>query len=123
MKSTLSGMPTLKLGLNDKVLFELTGRHANSDNSIDLDDFKFHQCVNMNKFVDDRSIEFIPPDGTFELMNYRLDVQVNVNLNKLSPLFMVEVTIEEPFSTKHIFNVKIRANFKKRTFPSFFFVI
>jgi AP-1 complex subunit mu len=26
MKSFLSGMPELKLGLNDKVLFELTGR-------------------------------------------------------------------------------------------------
>ncbi len=30
MKSCLSGMPVLKLGLNDKLFFELTGRSINS---------------------------------------------------------------------------------------------
>ena len=29
MKSCLSGMPVLKLGLNDKLFFELTGRSIN----------------------------------------------------------------------------------------------
>jgi len=41
-----------------------------------MDDLKFHQCVNMNKFESERSIEFVPPDGEFELMSYRLDIQV-----------------------------------------------
>jgi AP-1 complex subunit mu len=41
MKSFLSGMPELKLGLNDKVLFEMTGRTTRSK-LIELEDIKFH---------------------------------------------------------------------------------
>ena len=51
-----------------------------------MDDLKFHQCVNMNKFESDRSIEFVPPDGDFELMSYRLDVQVK-SINNFFILF------------------------------------
>jgi AP-1 complex subunit mu len=74
MKSCLSGMPNVSLGLNDKVLFESKGKSNNR--TVEMDDFKFHQCVNMNKFGSERTIEFVPPDGDFELMSYRLDVQV-----------------------------------------------
>lgn len=49
-----------------------------------MDDLKFHQCVDMNKFQNERIIEFTPPDGNFELMNYRLNTQViNINLYNL----------------------------------------
>jgi len=41
-----------------------------------MDDLKFHQCVDLNKFELDRAIEFTPPDGEFELMNYRLNMEV-----------------------------------------------
>jgi len=37
------------LGLNDKAYFEITGRTSRSK-LIDLDDIKFHQCVNLSKF-------------------------------------------------------------------------
>jgi hypothetical protein len=33
---------------------------------------KFHQCVRLARFDNDRTISFIPPDGAFDLMNYRL---------------------------------------------------
>lgn len=46
-----------------------------------MDDLKFHQCVDMNKFQNERVIEFTPPDGTFELMNYRLNTQVTLIFN------------------------------------------
>ena len=69
-------MPNVSLGLNDKVLFESKGK-SSYNRTVEMDDLKFHQCVNMNKFESDRSIEFVPPDGDFELMSYRLDVQVN----------------------------------------------
>ncbi len=46
-----------------------------------MDDLKFHQCVDMNKFQNERVIEFTPPDGSFELMTYRLNTQVN-RINK-----------------------------------------
>ena len=106
MKSQLSGMPELKLGLNDKVLFELQGR-ATKRKTVDLNDIKFHQCVRLSKFENERVISFVPPDGDFELISYRLDVAVK-------PLFMVEVTIEKQSSTRIEFFVKAKSNFKAK---------
>lgn len=51
---------------------------ATRSRTIEMDDLKFHQCVDMNKFQNERVIEFTPPDGSFELMNYRLNTQVNI---------------------------------------------
>lgn len=39
---------------------------------------KFHQCVRLSRFENDRTISFIPPDGEFELMSYRLNTHVSV---------------------------------------------
>ncbi|RLV62767.1 hypothetical protein DV515_00018967 [Chloebia gouldiae] len=79
-------MPELRLGLNDRVLFELTGRGKNK--SVELEDVKFHQCVRLSRFDNDRTISFIPPDGDFELMSYRLHTQVK-------PLIWIESIIEK----------------------------
>uniref|UniRef100_A0A7N4P793 AP-1 complex subunit mu-2 n=1 Tax=Sarcophilus harrisii TaxID=9305 RepID=A0A7N4P793_SARHA len=86
LKVFLSGMPELRLGLNDRVLFELTGRNKNK--SVELEDVKFHQCVRLSRFDNDRTISFIPPDGDFELMSYRLNTQVK-------PLIWIESVIEK----------------------------
>lgn len=75
MKSFLSGMPELKLGLNDKVLMESTGRNG-SRRGVDMEDIRFHQCVRLSRFENDRTISFIPPDGDFDLMTYRLNTKV-----------------------------------------------
>ncbi|KAG5221499.1 AP-1 complex [Salix suchowensis] len=72
MKCYLSGMPELRLGLNDKVMFESTGRSTARGKAIEMEDVKFHQCVRLSRFENDRTISFIPPDGEFELMSYRL---------------------------------------------------
>jgi len=66
------GMPELKLGLNDKLMFEATGRPQTKGKAVELEDIKFHQCVRLARFENDRTISFIPPDGEFDLMNYRL---------------------------------------------------
>uniref|UniRef100_A0A668A8N0 Adaptor related protein complex 1 subunit mu 3 n=1 Tax=Myripristis murdjan TaxID=586833 RepID=A0A668A8N0_9TELE len=71
LKVVLSGMPELRLGLNDKVLFEITGREKSK--TVELEDVKFHQCVRLSRFENDRTISFIPPDGESELMSYRLN--------------------------------------------------
>ena len=80
MRSYLSGMPELKLGLNDKLLFEATGRRTGGrgakGKAVEMEDIKFHQCVRLARFENDRTISFIPPDGEFELMSYRLNTQV-----------------------------------------------
>ncbi|XP_072347160.1 AP-1 complex subunit mu-1 isoform X2 [Scyliorhinus torazame] len=82
----LSGMPELRLGLNDKVLFELTGRGKSK--AVEMEDVKFHQCVRLSRFENDRTISFIPPDGDFELMSYRLNIHVK-------PLIWIESVIEK----------------------------
>jgi AP-1 complex subunit mu len=63
MKSFLSGMPELKLGLNDRILLESKRRFRNKIKMIEMDDVRFHQCVRLARFENDRTISFIPPDG------------------------------------------------------------
>lgn len=41
MKCYLSGMPNLKLGLNDKLMFQATGRRQTAK-AVELEDVKFH---------------------------------------------------------------------------------
>ena len=52
--------------------------------SVELEDVKFHQCVRLSRFENDRTISFIPPDGEFELMSYRLNTHVSTYKQKLS---------------------------------------
>lgn len=99
MKCYLSGMPELRLGLNDKVMFENTGRAARGK-AIEMEDVKFHQCVRLSRFENDRTISFIPPDGEFELMSYRLSTQVK-------PLIWAEAVIERHEGSRIEFMVKV----------------
>ncbi|XP_009397662.2 AP-2 complex subunit mu-like isoform X2 [Musa acuminata AAA Group] len=75
MKCFLSGMPDLKLGLNDKIGLEnesqLKSRPIKSGKTIELDDVTFHQCVNLTRFNSEKTVSFVPPDGEFELMKIR----------------------------------------------------
>lgn len=59
MKLLLSGMPVCRFGFAD-------------DNHLALNDFKFHQCVDLPKFDSERVVRFVPPDGTFQLMGYHI---------------------------------------------------
>ncbi|XP_073478676.1 AP-1 complex subunit mu-2 [Aquarana catesbeiana] len=106
LKVFLSGMPELRLGLNDRVLFELTGRNKNK--TVELEDVKFHQCVRLSRFENDRTISFIPPDGDFELMSYRLNTQVK-------PLIWIESVIEKFTHSRLEIMVKAKGNFKKQS--------
>lgn len=109
MKCYLSGMPDLKLGLNDKIQFEeaasSTGKEPRGK-SVELEDIKFHQCVRLTRFEHDRSISFIPPDGVFELMSYRLNT-------KVKPLIWVDAVIEQR-QARVEYIVKARAQLKPR---------
>ena len=104
-KSFLSGMPECKLGLNDKALFELEGK--NNKTSIDLSDVKFHQCVRLSRFENERTISFIPPDGEFELISYRMDMS-------FKSLFMVDVVVESRTFARITFHVKAQTFFKSK---------
>ena len=110
MKSFLSGMPELKLGLNDKLMFEATGRtnQARSNKAVELEDIKFHQCVRLARFENDRTISFIPPDGEFDLMTYRLNTHVK-------PLIWVEAVVEPHKGSRIEYMIKTRSQFKSRS--------
>ncbi|KAF9673431.1 hypothetical protein SADUNF_Sadunf10G0023800 [Salix dunnii] len=107
MRTYLSGMPECKLGLNDRVLLEAQGR-ATKGKAIDLEDIKFHQCVRLARFENDRTISFIPPDGAFDLMTYRLSTQVK-------PLIWVEAQVERHSRSRVEMMVKARSQFKERS--------
>ncbi|KAM1170844.1 hypothetical protein ACFX15_020720 [Malus domestica] len=107
MRTYLSGMPECKLGLNDRVLLEAQGR-ATKGKAIDLEDIKFHQCVRLARFENDRTISFVPPDGAFDLMTYRLSTQVK-------PLIWVECQIERHSKSRIEILVKARSQFKERS--------
>lgn len=109
MRSFLSGMPELKLGLNDKVMFEATGKsQTRGGKAVELEDIKFHQCVRLARFENDRTISFIPPDGEFDLMTYRLDTQVK-------PLIWVEAVVEPHKGSRIEYMIKTRSQFKSRS--------
>ncbi|OQR89633.1 P-3 complex subunit mu [Achlya hypogyna] len=40
-----------------------------------IDDCSFHPCVRYTRYDRERVILFVPPDGQFELMHYRVEVQ------------------------------------------------
>jgi len=79
VKTSLSGMPECKFGINDKLLIKNSAANpTKQDRGIQIDDIKFHQCVRLGKFDRDRSITFIPPDGIFEVMTYRISENINL---------------------------------------------
>lgn len=126
IKSYLSGMPELKLGLNDKILYKLKNKKGKS---VTLEDLKFHQCVQLNKFNKDRTISFIPPDGPFTLLNYRIKKNIpsdNENINnqregsssgsdEVKPLIWVEVLVESYESSRLEMLVKTKSQFKSKS--------
>lgn len=65
-----------------------------------MEDVKFHQCVRLSRFENDRTISFIPPDGEFELMSYRLNTQVK-------PLIWCEASIENHSGSRIEYVVKV----------------
>ncbi|KAI8907364.1 Mu homology domain-containing protein [Gorgonomyces haynaldii] len=108
MKCYLSGMPDVRLGLNDKLMFENTGRVASKGKAVEMEDVKFHQCVRLSRFETDRTISFIPPDGEFELMSYRLNAEVK-------PLIWTDVVIESHPGSRIEYMLKAKGQFKRRS--------
>ncbi|OUM51111.1 hypothetical protein BVG19_g195 [[Candida] boidinii] len=124
LKSYLSGMPELILGLNEKfiqggiasingdnILKNENGNTTttnNNKNKIDVEDVKFHQCVRLSKFESDKKISFIPPDGEFELMSYR------VHSTSLKPLFLIDYKFKNHSNTRLEIMIKITSNFKNK---------
>lgn len=68
--------------------------------------------MRLGKFDRDRSITFIPPDGVFELMTYRISENINL------PFKIVPVVQEFPDQNRVEYSVKIKAIFERTNFAS-----
>eukprot|EP00162_Nutomonas_longa_P025152 comp9786_c0_seq1/m.11419 comp9786_c0_seq1/g.11419 ORF comp9786_c0_seq1/g.11419 comp9786_c0_seq1/m.11419 type:complete len:426 (-) comp9786_c0_seq1:88-1365(-) len=109
LRAFLSGMPELKLGLNDRILFENAGKSVGGrTKAVEMEDVKFHQCVKLSRFESDRTISFVPPDGEFELMTYRLSTQIR-------PLIWIETVVEPHAGSRIEYLVKAKSQFKQRS--------
>jgi AP-1 complex subunit mu len=108
MRSFLSGTPELRLGLNDRVQFEGRASTSGKGKTIEMEDVSFHQCVRLSRFETDRTISFVPPDGEFDLMTYRLNTNVK-------PLIWIEAIVESHKSSRIEYMIKARSQFKQRS--------
>lgn len=87
MKTFLTGMPEIKIGLNHRV-----------------DDATFHPCVNLGRYNAEKVISFIPPDGEFELGKYRVTEGIELP-------FKATTLLTEQGRTRMDVTVKVRSSF------------
>jgi len=116
VKCYLSGQPECKFGLNDKLLLDNEAKAKKSNlrrpgSGIDIDDVSFHQCVKLGKFDMDRTISFVPPDGEFQLMSYRITENVNLP-------FRVLPVVKELGRTRLEINIKVKSMFTFKLFAT-----
>ena len=85
MKSFLSGNPELRLALNEDLVI---GKGSGALGSVVLDDCNFHESVHLDEFETARTLHFLPPDGEFVVLNYRITADFRCP-------FRISPTIEE----------------------------
>lgn len=115
MKSYLSGNPELKLALNEDLVIG-SGANASgpkygggSNSSIVLDDCNFHECVRLDEFESSRTLTFIPPDGEFAVLNYRVTNEFRQPF-RIFPFF----ELVSPYKVELI--IKIRADIPEQNY-------
>ncbi|KAJ8611445.1 hypothetical protein MRB53_037964 [Persea americana] len=127
MRAYLSGTPECKFGLNDSLLIgengndvALGGRPGNAAGgkaskaaagSVALEDVSLHQCVKLSSFQSDRTISFVPPDGSFQLMTYRATANINLP-------FKVHAIVNEIGKSKVEYSIAIKANYGAKLFAT-----
>ena len=112
MKCRLSGTPELVLGINDEQFFRINKDKQTSRKTVAIKDMKFHQCVRLAKFENDRTISFVPPDGKFQLIGYKID-------SPQKPLFTVQMDYTHQGQRKIMFNLKIATKYKSKIKANF----
>jgi len=106
MKSYLAGNPQLRLALNEDLV---VGQDSGHYGSVSVDDMNFNDCVNRSEFESSRTLSFIPPDGEFIVLNYRIT-------GEFSTPFRVFPSIEEVEPCKLDITVLIRAEMPSNHF-------
>jgi len=119
MKSYLSGNPELRLALNE----DLVIGKGTTYGSVVLDDCNFHECVRLDEFEAQRTLHFVPPEGEFSVLNYRITADYRPPFKifpaieetapyKIEIICMVRAEIPE---TQHAANVVIRIPLPRNT--------
>jgi len=91
----LSGMPDLTLSFQNPHI---------------LDDLSFHPCVRYNRFEQSKILSFVPPDGNYKLMTYRvkgqlqlpLYVKPQISLNTASGSGRVNIMVGSKLAGKNV---------------------
>jgi len=104
MKSYLAGNPELILALNEELVIanEVNAGSA-GPGMVEIDDCNFHECVKRDDFENLRLLTFVPPDGEFIVMNYRMTSDFRTPF-RIFPFF----ELVSPYKVELI--VKIRAD-------------
>jgi len=106
VKTHLSGMPEMQLGLNERVF--ANGR---------LEDVHFHQCVRLSRYEKSRVIACIPPDGEeFAIMSYRMNGmgnEISSSSSSIQPIVRVQCAAKSHSHTRIEYTVRVRSQFKR----------
>lgn len=108
MKSYLAGNPQLRLALNEDLVI---GKNSGRYGTVSVDDMNFNDCCNMTEWESARTLSFIPPDGEFVVLNYRMT-------GEYSPPFRIFPSIEESAPNKLEITCMIRAEIPSNHFVS-----
>jgi len=107
MKSYLAGNPELRLALNEDLMIGKDNNRAGI--SVCVDDMNFNDCVNLAEFETARTLSFIPPDGEFVVLNYRIT-------GEFATPFRIFPSIEQPEPNKLEITLLIRAEMPSNHF-------
>ena len=103
-----------KLQLSQNNVKRATG--SSPSKGISIEDIRFHQCVKLSDYNKDRTITFIPPDGVFELMTYRVNENVIIPF-KIFCNIIETPTPNNPTIPRHIdLDLNIKTLFDKELF-------
>ena len=109
VKSYLAGNPAICLALNDTLAIgRRGGAHGHdyshgggtSQDAVMLDDCNFHESVSLDRFDTERTLELVPPDGEFAVMNYRC-ARNDLHVSSISCLIAFAVRLS--LSWQHCF--------------------
>ncbi|KAH9257889.1 hypothetical protein BASA81_003908 [Batrachochytrium salamandrivorans] len=109
MKSFLQNNPELRVSLNENLSIGGGGGGMNTGGMVHLDDANFHECVKLDELEQFKSLVFVPPEGEFVLMNYRVT-------GLLHAPFRIHPVLQEVNSTQLELYIRLRADVPTRNY-------
>jgi AP-4 complex subunit mu-1 len=107
MKSYLAGNPELKLALNEELVVGKSS--AGGYGVLEIDDCNFHEVVKLDDWESSRILSFVPPDGEFVVMNYRITSDFRTPF-RIFPFF----ELLSPYKVELV--IKVRADIPEQNY-------